>query len=414
MFQDISSCPATMEAAKAADCYGMVEGHGTECSDAEQAYTQSRLGGTSTWVTLLDPEELPASWKGMRNPVCPLVLALYGHPDSGGFWERRCEKHLHSVGFEDIPAWRSCFWHPRLKLFLVVYVDDFKLSGPKANLSEGWSLIRSGITTDEPAGHGLYLGCLHEVTRRPCPSGGDDVNVLEYNMQAFLESCVARYRELTGATYLRKVSTPFVGCYAGDGYESDDGRWEKGAVSTSATATPGAASGGAGGTLQPFAAKVLMKVLYAARMARFDLLRAVGALASCVTKWDELCDKRLHRLMCYLHHTLHLRMVVWVGDSLADLRPHLFADADFAGDHNSMKSTSGVYLCIQGPRTCFPLAGISRKQGAVSHSTPEAEIVAADVAVRLEGVPALPLWDLLLGRPQQILFHEDNQAMIRS
>ena len=73
-----------------------------------------------------------------------------------------------------------------------------------------------------------------------------------------------------------------------------------------------------------------------------------------------------------------------------------------------MKSTSGVYLCIQGPRSCFPLAGISRKQGAVSHSTPEAEIVAADVAVRLEGIPALPLWDLLLGLPQCILFHEDN------
>ena len=69
MFQDISSCPATMEAAKAADCYGMMDGHGTECADAEQAYTQSLLGGTSTWITL-PPEEWPASWKGMRRPVC--------------------------------------------------------------------------------------------------------------------------------------------------------------------------------------------------------------------------------------------------------------------------------------------------------------------------------------------------------
>jgi hypothetical protein len=153
---------------------------------------------------------------------------------------------------------------------------------------------------------------------------------------AFLEACVERYRELSGATYLRKVTTPFIGTPIGDGYESDDGRWQPSASKASAEGDPGAASGGAGGTLQSIAAKALTKVLYAARMARFDLLRAVGALACCVTKWDALCDKRLHRLMCYVHHTLHLRMVGWVGDPQSELRPNVFADADFAGDCKSM------------------------------------------------------------------------------
>ena len=127
------------------------------------------------------------------SPGVPLVKALYGHPDSGGYWEKHCETHVRSVGFEDIPAWRSCFWHPRLKLLLVVYADDFKLSGPLANLDKGWRLIRKneddppereskGITTGVPTGHGLYLGCLHEITRRPSPTGDGEVNVLEYNM----------------------------------------------------------------------------------------------------------------------------------------------------------------------------------------------------------------------------------------
>ena len=35
------------------------------------------------------------------------------------------------------------FWHPELKLFLVVYVDDFKLCGPADNLKAGWDLIRT-------------------------------------------------------------------------------------------------------------------------------------------------------------------------------------------------------------------------------------------------------------------------------
>ena len=41
MFQELSSSPATMEASKVADCYGIAPGHVVEQADAEQAYTQS-------------------------------------------------------------------------------------------------------------------------------------------------------------------------------------------------------------------------------------------------------------------------------------------------------------------------------------------------------------------------------------
>ena len=45
------------------------------------------------------------------------------------------------------------------------------------------------------------------------------------------------------------------------------------------------------GYLQPIAASVLMSLLYAARMCRFDLLRPVCSLATHVTTWDYMCDK---------------------------------------------------------------------------------------------------------------------------
>ena len=67
------------------------------------------------------------------------------------------------------------------------------------------------------------------------------------------------------------------------------------------------------GELQHIAARVLMKLLYAARMAGYDLLHAIGRLACLVTKWDSHCDKMLHRLMCYVSCTKHLRLVGWVG-----------------------------------------------------------------------------------------------------
>eukprot|EP00969_Alexandrium_andersonii_P265547 11735056-Alexandrium_andersonii.AAC.1 len=45
-----------------------------------------------------------------------------------------------------------------------------------------------------------------------------------------------------------------------------------------------------------------MKVLWVARVARFDLLRAVGFLATKITKWTSKCDRQLYRLIGYMKH----------------------------------------------------------------------------------------------------------------
>ena len=155
-----------------------------------------------------------------------------------------------------------------------------------------------------------------------------------------------------------------------------------------------------------------MKLLYAARIARFDLLRSINALARNVTKWTKDDDARLHHLMCYVNSTLSLKMIGWVGDKIEDLSLGLFADADFAGCAQSLRSASGSHLQVQGKFTRFPLAGGSKRQGCVSHSTPEAEIVAADTALRTLGIPALSAWKVLAKVFPQLLFHDDNQGMI--
>ena len=105
-------------------------------------------------------------------------------------------------------------------------------------------------------------------------------------------------------------------------------------------------------------------------------------------------------------------MIGWVGDKFDDLTLSLFADADFAGCAQSLRSTSGSHMYIQGVHTRFPLSGGSKRQGCVSHSTPEAEIVAGDVTLRTMGLPALSIWETLTGKTPKILFHDDNQGMI--
>ena len=149
------------------------------------------------------------------------------------------------------------------------------------------------------------------------------------------------------------------------------------------------------GELSSEAARIVLKCLYLARMNRVDILWTVNALAREVTKWNLACDKRLHRLISYIHHHTDLVQHCWVGDAPDFCQLALFCDASFAGDLRDSKSTSGCYLCLIGPRTFVPITWFCKKQGAVSHSSSEAEVISLEAAVRMEGLPALMLWELV-------------------
>ena len=75
-----------------------------------------------------------------------------------------------SKGFIKCDPLRSCYFHPGLKLFLIFFVDGFKLSGPADQLEEGWRRLKEpspgcpkGIETDPPTDVGRYLGCEQHV-----------------------------------------------------------------------------------------------------------------------------------------------------------------------------------------------------------------------------------------------------------
>eukprot|EP00975_Prorocentrum_lima_P010402 2210269-Prorocentrum_lima.AAC.1 len=54
-----------------------------------------------------------------------------------------------------------------------------------------------------------------------------------------------------------------------------------------------------------------MKILYGARMARYDLVRAGSSFATTVAQWMLSCDQDLHRLVAYINSTLARRLVSW-------------------------------------------------------------------------------------------------------
>ena len=154
-------------------------------------------------------------------------------------------------------------------------------------------------------------------------------------MSGFFKSCVDRYLELAkkSESSLRQVASPFLdeACKVVDDEES--------------------------GELQPIAARVLMKVLYGARMCRYDLLRPTCYLATRIATWTRGCDRALNRLMAYISCTLHLRMLAWVGDVLSKWEYVVYSDADLAGDTQTSRSATGVFTCVRAPTPSRPCPG---------------------------------------------------------
>ena len=63
------------------------------------------------------------------------------------------------------------------------------------------------------------------------------------------------------------------------------------------------------------------------------------------------------------------------------------------------------HCAILGSHTFVPTSWMCKKQTAVSHSSTESEIISLDTGLRLDGLPALELWDLIvsvLGSVSQI------------
>ena len=173
LFQDVASSPATLESSKVVIMHGLLQGNVIEQADAMQAYVQAKLEGEETWIAI--PEEFweqewvkSGKYSKENPPCCKLEYALYGHPKSGKFWEDHAEKRIMDAGFKPInrEAWRSMYYHEKLGCMLMVYVDDFLMSGPPKAMLEAWKGLRKDITMEDPAVINKCLGCNHIITER--------------------------------------------------------------------------------------------------------------------------------------------------------------------------------------------------------------------------------------------------------
>ena len=67
------------------------------------------------------------------------------------------------------------------------------------------------------------------------------------------------------------------------------------------------------GDLSQVCSQIVLKSLYLARIGRPDILWSVNKLARSITKWTKACDRRLSRLISYIHHTCEYKQYCYVG-----------------------------------------------------------------------------------------------------
>ena len=196
-----------------------------------------------------------------------------------------------------------------------------------------------------------------------------------YDMEGHAEKCVERFCELANETtqQLYKVATP---CMDDHQFKEEENE--------------------SVGQLSTVCSQIVLTCPYLARIGRADIFWSVNKLARAINKWTKSCDTRLCRLISYIHHTSEYKQYCFVGNTAQQCRRGLFQDSDFARDLEDSKSTSKGILCIFGSRTFVPISWMCKKQTSVSHSSTEAEVVSLVAGLRMDGIPALNLWDLVI------------------
>ena len=125
-------------------------------------------------------------------------------------------------------------------------------------------------------------------------------------MEDHAKKCVERYCELANRTtqQLYKVSTP---CLDDHQFKEEDLK--------------------SVGELAKVCSQMVLKSFFLARVGRPDIQWSVNKLARSLTKWTKACDKRLSRLISYIHHICEYKQHCYVGNTAQQRRLGLFQDS---------------------------------------------------------------------------------------
>jgi len=280
---------------------------------------------------------------------------LYGHPLSGHVWIQNCLDALKKRGF--VASAGDPALLEKGSVLVCVYVDDVAATGDPHELRELWEGLKldfpDAVNLDEVEECSEFIGIKVKRTK-----GRDyeqiDLDMSDYAREITKEFKVHFPKKKQG---FKTSSIPMA-----DDLRSRDEEAE--------ITVP-----------EKRVQKLIGMLLWLSRCSRPDIGFATSRLGSRVSRWDDLCERELGRLVAYVGKTAHytLRMVRSFLDKEEEITPIVHSDADLA----EPRSQSGSVLFLSGPNgTYMPIAWQSKKQSLCADSVAISETIALHVAVR--------------------------------
>lgn len=314
--------------------------------------------------------EQPTGMEDGTSRVCKLLKALYGLKQAPRVWYDTLTAFLSDLGFKPLSADLSVF--VRDHVFIAVYVDDLLIFGPmKKEIQEIKDRLSERFKMTDVGPVAYYLGI--EVTR-------DRPNRTIYLSQAGYIEKVIRDFDLSGLSPVKTPMDPQEHLEKSDeGYEATEylRKWYQSAVGS---------------------------LMYAMLGTRPDLAYAVSVVSRYSSNPNDKHQKAVKRIFRYLNGTIDLTLTY-----RGDLMPlNGYTDADWAGDRDTRRSTSGFTFNIGSGA----LSWQSKRQPTVALSSCEAEYMgqtqATKEAVWLRAL--LKDLDEAYDAPMATVIHCDNQG----
>ena len=320
-------------------------------------------------------QQPPGYEEGPGNLACHLRRALYGLRQAPRQWHARLKPELELCGFTESEADPGLFVHHSKEstVYLLVYVDDILIVA-KDLPAVAWAKEKI-MTTFEARDLGeakLYLGMTIERDRR--------TRTIKLGQERMTTQLVSKY----GLENARSKSVPLATSIKLNKDEGEPLDTNKYAYN-----------------------QLIGSLMYLAVCTRPDVAHAVGALAKYLATpttvhWSVATD-----VLRYLAGTKDYGITFGGGHSIMP-EPMGYCDADFAGDVDTRRSTTGYIFLLNGGAISWS----SRRQQTVAASTTEAEYMAAAAATK----EALWLRKLLFDLRKSgntITIKADNQGAIK-
>jgi hypothetical protein len=337
--------------------------------DIKTAFLQGNLE-EDIWVTQPPGYEL-----GQPHLACKLKKALYGLKQAPRCWHQRLHKELLTMGFKASEADPGLYISTKYKdtTFILVYVDDLAIASKSKEEKDKTKAHLLNVFDGRDLGPiTSYLGIAVERNRA--------ARTITIHHNLMVKDLVAKY-----------------------GLEDSNPRRLPLSVSTMAS-TPG----------EPLDLKVypyrqlVGSLMHLSVTVRPDITFAVGVLARSMAEPTMVHWQAAKGVLRYLSGTASLGITFGGGSSGPGLHLQGYCDADYAGDTDTRKSTTGYVFTLNSGAVSWQ----SKRQPTVAASTTEAEYMAAAAAIKEALWLRKVLNDLQLG-PGTISIFADNQSAIK-